>query len=194
MRKILLLLLIPSTIFLSCKKEILKENTLQFRVNKALLNNEEINDNILNLSYRIPVGFNAVKLNNTLSLKEINLDSISSLPLENRSFYFDKKHFSFLIISLVKNGIKKEKAIESLKKHSNRKTLWKEYNFTTFTNNQIAFYQFILQSNDYVIFKLLVSQHKNLSEINYIIPKRFYTNEVAKKLESSIGSIKKNNY
>jgi hypothetical protein len=189
LKKILLLVFLLT---FACGKEIKITNTLQFKVDNSLLEVNEIKDSVLHLSYRIPVGFKEIKLKKNLDLKKIGFDSISSLPLINKSFYFDEKLKSILVYSIVDPKINRNDALNSLEEFSKKTSLWKKTNYTNFIYNKISFNQFILQSNDHVVFKMLVDQDSDLLEINYIIPKLSYTENTARKLESSIGSIKKN--
>ena len=75
-------------------------------------------------------------------------------------------------------------------KYSKNKNLWEKWASTEYVNNGISFNQFLLQNKSYIVFKLLVEKDKRISELNYIIPKENYTEDIAKKIESSIGSIK----
>jgi hypothetical protein len=189
LKKILLLVFLCT---FACGKETKITNTLQFKVDNSLLEIYDIKDSVLHLSYSIPVGYKEIKLRKKVDLKKIGFDSISSLPLINKSFYFDEKLKSILIYSLVDPKINSSDALSSLSEFSKNTSLWKKTNYTHFINNQINFNQFILQSTDHVVFKMLVDQGADLVEINYIIPKLSYTENTARKLESSIGSIKKN--
>jgi hypothetical protein len=74
----------------ACVKETKITNILHFKVDNSLLEINEIKDSILHLSYRVPVGYKEIKLKNNFDLKKIGFDSISSLPLINKSFYFDE--------------------------------------------------------------------------------------------------------
>lgn len=189
MKKIFLLIFLCT---FACGKENKTTNTIQFKVDNSLLEINEVKDSVLNISYRVPVGYKEIKIKKNLDLKKIGFDSISSLPLINKSFYFDEKLKSILIYSLVDSKINSIDALNSLKEFSKKTSLWEKENYTNFIYNKIKFNQFILQSNNHVVFKMLVDQDSDLLEINYIIPKLFYTENTARKLESSIGSIKKN--
>ena len=189
LKKIFLLIFLCT---FACDKENKTTNTIQFKVDNSLLEINEVKDSVLNLSYRVPVGYKEIKIKKNLDLKKIGFDSISSLPLINKSFYFDEKLKSILIYSLVDSKINSIDALNSLKEFSKKTSLWEKENYTNFIYNKIKFNQFILQSNNHVVFKMLVDQDSDLLEINYIIPKLFYTENTARKLESSIGSIKKN--
>jgi len=61
--------------------------------------------------------------------------------------------------------------------------------FDVFEINQLPIRQYLINSPIVVIFKLFVSSASDY-QIDYIIPKRIYENEL-KKIESSIGSINK---
>jgi hypothetical protein len=178
----------------SCNKKEKRTDTLGFTIDSTLLETTEFKDRTLNLSYRVPLGYKEVVSKNNRNIKNTRFDSISSLPLVHRSYYFCEKEKSILIVSFVKENIGKNEAVASLKKYSKNTSLWQEANFTKFSNNKIVFNQFLLQSNEYIVFKLLFSQKNKLLEMNYIIPKLSYTSQTAKQLESSIGSIKSINY
>ena len=175
-------------VIVSCKNETTK-NTINFDVNKELL--FPVSQSITNdLHFNIPVNFTKINITSLENLKNVGLDSISNLPLLNHRFYFNEKDKSIIITSVVDKLYNKEFILAETLKYSKNKKLWEKESSTEYVNNELSFNQFLLQNKDYIVFKLLVEKDKRTSELNYIISKRNYTEDIAKKIESSIGSIK----
>lgn len=172
----------------SCKKETSK-NSLKFNVQKDLLSTRSYNLT-QNLHFNIPLDFEKVSINSLDDLKKVGLDSISNLPLLNHRFYFNKKEKSIIITSLVDKVLSNELILSKTLEYSKNKQLWEKESSTEYVNNGLNFNQFLLQNKRFIVFKLIVEKNKKNSEINFIIPKGNYTEEMARKIESSIGSIK----
>lgn len=175
-------------VIVSCKNETTK-NTINFDVNKELL--FPVSQSITNnLHFNVPVNFTKINITSLENLKNVGLDSISNLPLLNHRFYFNEKDKSIIITSVVDKSYNKDLILAETLKYSKNKKLWEKESSTEYVNNELSFNQFLLQNKDYIVFKLLVEKDKRTSELNYIISKRNYTEDIAKNIESSIGSIK----
>ena len=172
----------------SCKNTTSK-STLKFNVQKELLSTISYSLS-QNLYFNIPLDFENVSVNSLDDLKKVGLDSISNLPLLNHKFYFNKKDKSIIITSQVDKDYKNKLILSKTLEYSKNKQLWEKVSSTEYVNNGLSFNQFLLQNKSFIVFKLLVEKNKRTSEVNYIIPKENYTEEMARKIESSIGSIK----
>ena len=175
-------------VFVSCKNETSK-NTINFDVKKELL--FPVSYNITNdLHFNVPINFSKINISSLDNLKKVGLDSISNLPLLNHRFYFNEKYKSIIITSVVDKTYSKDLILAKTLKYSKNTKIWEKESSTEYVNNELSFNQFLLQNKDYIVFKLLVEKNNKNSELNYIVPKESYTEDMAKKIESSIGSIK----
>ena len=164
-----------------------KVESLEFEINDNLLS-DEISIDEINLSIRPPVDWYEIIGDDfekaSQNIKEA--DNLFSLKLKHM---FVSNNTSTLIINKVggtgfdylpdnfQNILRDNFNVESVL-HSE------------FFINEIPIKQFIINISDKIIFKLFINNINNDLQIDYIIPRNKYANEL-RKLESSLGSLTK---
>ena len=161
--------------------------SLEFEINDNLLS-DEISIDEMNLSIRPPIDWYEIVGEDfekaSQSIKEA--DNLFSLKLKHM---FVSNNASTLIInevggtdfdylpddfqSLLRDNFNVESILDS-----------------EFFINEIPIKQFIINISDKIIFKLFINNINNDLQIDYIIPRNEYANEL-RKLESSLGSLTK---
>lgn len=189
LKKYIFYLWISFALFASCKTET-KNNTLEFNVDPVLLGDQFKIDS-LQFSFSVPAGW--VKMSDSIMARanqKISADtSADELGTRLAAFYLDSLSSSFCSVSDVQIAVS-NKAVKDLY----RESLQKKYDGSgikegDFIINDVTVHQFLIMTNQKVIFKLLLNiQGDSFLQIDYAIDRAIYPKYV-NKIESSIGSI-----
>jgi hypothetical protein len=163
-----------------------RQNDLDFNVNKSLLGDIFI-DSVSGLVVRVPVGWRNSDLftNDTLKAKlsQLHLDSLG------KTMYLDSSQRASLLITRLIENENLALIYQSPDSAYNTSKKWTSITKSEFLLNGMRTYQFLLQSEALVNFRLLVtSRSKKSVQIDYLIDRSVYLHNV-KKIESSIGTI-----
>lgn len=193
--KNILLLFVLVYAFISCQqreKPIVKDEII-FDVDSNLIGNvQEFPEIGIKLS--APKNWNRVDLKPVENLlknfeesKRSDGDTLSVLGI-----FADTITKCQLIVSLVKTQKDFNNFISNLDSTFSRSQLFK-FQRGNFQKGVFKITQYLLQSDRLVVFRLF-SQAKNqkIFQIDYVIPKTNYSKEIAKAVESSIGSLVSN--
>jgi hypothetical protein len=163
-----------------------KQNDLDFNVNKSLLGDVFI-DSVSGLIIKAPVGWRNSNLftNDTLKAKlsQLHLDSLG------KTMYLDSSQRASLLIARLTQNENLALIYKNPDSAYNTSKKWSSVTKSEFVLNGMRTYQFLLQSETLVNFRLLTtSPSKKSVQIDYLIDRSVYLHNV-KKIESSIGSI-----
>lgn len=187
--KIILMLLVVFVVS-SCGKmneeSVSKNEEIGFEVNELLLG-EAYTDSLTGFSIKIP--------KNWINVLNFNDEKISNkfrdlIYKEGTIVFLDTSSQSSLLISKVS---KKELQQLNAGQDSlfNKNKNWASITKSQFTVNGIKAYQFLAQNSELINFKLIfIAGTRNPFKIDFVLSRHSYLNEV-KKVESTIGSIKK---
>jgi len=167
-------------------ENISKIKIMQFNVDEKYIN-EQIKIEEINIYFSAPKN---LILMDTVSFNKIQSDlekKVNILPntykLNLLNIFYDEKISFFCIISKIMT-----ENFDEIKKIFNENNKLKS---DEFIYNDFKVFQILYTNENILNFKLLFNDTKNLFEIDYIIPKQNYNEEIARRIESSIGSIKK---
>jgi hypothetical protein len=183
-------ILLVACVVSSCGKKneesVSKNEEVGFEVNELLLG-ETYADSLTGFAIKIP--------KNWINVLDFNDEKISSkfrelIDQEGKVVFLDTASQSSLLISKVS---KKELQQLNSSKDSlfNKNKNWESIIKSQFTVNGLRAYQFLAQNKELINFKLIfIAGTKNPFQIDFVLSRHSYLSEV-KKVESSIGSIKK---
>ena len=177
------------TILLACN--LLQSPEMKFDVHHNLLGLYEKNP-VLKVNYHVPVGFSKLS-DATFSDHNKNILGQKEEGIAISAVYQDTTTGSLMILSrvsedqweqyhdFVDNTLASPLALE-----------WNYVNATTFTYNKFDVQQWLLQDLEWVNFRLLFNKNASFFQVDYLIPTLKYDQEIARVIESSIGSFKSN--
>lgn len=162
-----------------------KRNDLAFEVNEKFLG-ESYLDSLSNITLRIPVGWKDSddSSDNTLQSKMSLLRQNSN----SKKFYLDSLQKASLIISYIDQPENLDLIFTNPDSVYNTTKNWMSITKSQFVLNGLETFQFLLQNQNVVNFKLLVRGRNTTLQVDYIVDRASYIQEI-KKIESSIGSI-----
>ncbi len=148
---------------------------------------ETFTDSASKILISIPIGWKNSSSIKSDSLKvKLDLLHLDSL---GKTMYLDSAQRASLLISKLGNE-DLVFAYQNPDSLYNRTNQWASISKSEFTLNGMRTYQFLLQSEGIVNFKLLITNASKKSiMLDYIVDRAVYLEHI-KKIESSIGSIK----
>lgn len=177
-----------SLIIFACTQQEKKKSDLQFSINENLLG-LTFQDTMSHLTLRIPKGwlplssFDSATQTKFNSLKdEIGFQDVFIDSLQQGGSLMIKSLINIDTVSISNMYRDPETAF-------NQQKVWNQIMKSSFYYNDLLIKQFLLQNNDLVSFKLIISEGlSHPIQLDYILSRNTYMLEV-KKIESSIGSI-----
>jgi hypothetical protein len=175
--------------WISCQpKQPEKKSDLQFTVNPELLG-YVYTDTVSRFSVGIPKGWIPLTaLDSTIQLKFMNVED--SIALERIFLDSLQQGGSVLITSLAEtDSVMFGKVYKNPDSAFNQQKIWQQILKSTFYHNGLFIRQYLLQNNDLVTFRLVITKGLRFPvQIDYVLSRNTYMQHV-KKIESSIGSI-----
>lgn len=190
-------ILIFTSLFIFCTNKDSDIPELTFNIDSTLLGSNFISENF-NLEFRPPLNWETISESLSLKLKE-KLNDINKandeFELKVYNIFFDKESESLCSISQFKNlSIKStlNKVMQRYKEYLTKHMSHASVRETDFIKDRIHFFQFLIQDNQKVNFKLIFSnKNHDVLQIDYVVPVVQYARKV-RDIESSIGSIQLN--
>lgn len=165
---------------------------IRFNVDSTLLNEKFILKDV-NISINPPKNWKAIDSDSIKMLtKSLKFQGKhSTIILDPKNIYIDSITQSIMIISLVNSEINNEKKdlISQYIKEIKNNTAGSKIMINEFMKDSFHITQFLIQNIDYINFKLVVYYKKSVIQLDYFIPPKEYNTEIAKTIESSIGSM-----
>jgi len=166
---------------------------INFSVDSSLLG-EKVVLNDLNFSYNAPknwIIFDSAAVNQLIKIPiEQSKNDISKI-IKPINYFVDSITKSILITSMIFDKDKKNKKqfISNYKNHINTVSKDSKVMVNEFMKDNFHIVQFLIQNNDFVNFKLVMFINSNIIQQDFYIPPKEYNMEIAKVIESSIGSM-----
>lgn len=175
----LLLLLILGA---GCKSNV--PESMQFQVNPELLGTRQ-RDTLLQITYASPIGF--MTSTNEQAIRQGAM-SHADEGVEIRTVYQDDASQGFMVISAIT-----EERWEQLSSQSEQEPfsseVWTNMNSAAYSYKDFDVRQWLLQNQEWINFKLIFRTEKErFFQLDYLLPTAQYNEQVAKAVESSIGS------
>lgn len=177
------------SILLACN--LLQSPEMKFDVNDNLLGLQEKNP-ALKVNYHVPLGFSKLS-EDSLPEGYQNIPGQHEESITINTIYEDTTTGSFMILSevskeeweqyhdFIENATASPLALE-----------WNYVNATAFTYNKFDVQQWLLQDLEWVNFRLIFNKNASFFQVDYLIPTLKYDQEIARVIESSIGSFQSN--
>ena len=185
------LIVLFSILFFGCAKTKEASDTnddLLFDINYALLG-ESFYDTTLGMKMKIPLGWKKISMLNdevlAAKFKHLRLDSLGS------TMYIDTAQHASILISIMNAMTAKDlqRIYNNPDSTYNLVKKWDTVIKSELSINGIHTYQFLLQSQNLINFKLIFTgKTKQKFQVDYFIERSKYLGLV-KKIESSIGTI-----
>lgn len=177
------------TILLACN--LLQNPEMEFRINSNLLGLHEQNTG-LKIDYQVPFGFTKVS-ETSFPQHYQNMLGQHGENIIISAIYQDTTSASFMILSKVSEKRWMQYNDYTDNTLASPLTLeWNYVNATTFKYNKFDVQQWLLQDIEWVNFRLLFNKNNSFFQVDYLIPTVKYDQEVARIIESSIGSFQSN--
>ena len=177
------------TILLACN--LLQTPEMKFDVNHTLLGLHEKNP-ALKVNYHVPAGFSKLS-DTTFPDRNKNIPSQKEEGITISAVYQDTTTGALMILSQVNED--QWEQYHGFVDNTSASPLaleWNHVNATTFTYNKFDVQQWLLQDLEWVNFKLLFNKNASFFQVDYFVPTLKYDKEIARIIESSIGSFKSN--
>jgi hypothetical protein len=190
MKKYLFALPIFISFFWICcqPKQPEKKSDLQFTVNPELLGNV-YTDSISGFTVSIPKGWLPLTVfDSTIQSKFMDVED--SIALGRIFLDSLQQGGSVLITSLAEtDSVMFGKVYQNPDSAFNQQKIWQQILKSAFYHNGLYIRQYLLQNNDLVTFRLVITEGLRFPvQIDYVLGRNTYMQHV-KKIESSIGSI-----
>jgi hypothetical protein len=177
------------TVLLACN--LLQSPEMKFEIDHHLLGMHE-KIPALKVSYHVPAGFS--KLADTaFSKHNKNILSRKEKDISISAVYQDTTTGALMILSRVSED--QWEQYHEFVDNTPASPLaleWNHVNATTFTYHQFDVQQWLLQDLEWVNFRLLFNKNSSFFQVDYLIPTLKYDKEIARIIESSIGSFQSN--
>jgi|GEM_PF-3614628 len=196
MKNILVVLIsILLILFFNFCAESEKTNNIEeifFSVDSSKLG-EKINVSNLNISINPPKKWELMNYDSTLVI----LNSVKSqlenkvLLLELQRLFIDSTTNSIMILSklLDKSHVGKKQFIELYTQQIKKIEEGSQLMINDFIKGEFDVTQFLIRNKNYINFKLVAFNKKNILQLDFYVPPKEYNIEIAKAIESSIGSL-----
>jgi len=168
---------------------------MTFQVNQSLLGEKYIDDQ-LGFSFSPPKGCTKMPSNMVEQVKgELNKYSVSFdlLVLEPKQFFLNEDERFICLLTKIPSLSLSDSSINFYQQVVENVAKDNTVQRSSYKYRDFLIYQNLIISKEMINFKLLIPQQANKSfQLDYIVPKPIYTTKI-EVIESSIGSLLKNN-